>query len=46
MSKIESGDYYKETLHKEVEKIPEQDTTFLIKLIHIIRIHTGRTDNP
>ena len=43
MSKRELGNHYKETLHKEVEKRPEQDTVFLIKLINIIRVHIKRT---
>lgn len=37
------GNYYKETLHEEVDKIPEHDTTFLVQLINLIRVHIRRT---
>lgn len=44
MSKNENqGTFYKETLHKEVDKIPEHDTMFLIQLINMIRVHIKRT---
>lgn len=43
MPKKEQGNFYKETLHKEVNKIPETDTTFLIQLINVIREHIKRT---
>lgn len=43
MSKSELGSYYKETLHKEVDSIPEHDTAFLVQLINLIRVHIRRT---
>lgn len=43
MSKSELGTYYKETLHKEVDKLPEHEVTFLVQLINIIRAHIERT---
>lgn len=42
MQENELGKHYKEILHKEVDKIPEQDMVFLVKLIHIIRIHVEK----
>ena len=33
------GEFYKETLKQEVDKIPEQDASFMIKVITIIRKH-------
>lgn len=36
MSKIKES-YYKDTLHKEVDKIPENEVTFMVQLINIIR---------
>lgn len=43
MSKKEQESYYKEILKTEVNRIPEHDTLFLVKMITIIRKHIEKT---
>lgn len=43
MSENDAGRCYKEILKKEVNRIPEYDTLFLVQLITMIRKHIRKT---